>query len=898
MVRCLRCACLCEEAHAYCFACGGELLDSARATPQDTLVGRELPGGYRITCLIGVGGMGRVYCAEQIALGRLVAVKVVHPEFADDELAAARFVNEARTASRLNHPNSVAIFDFGMTQDGLPYIVMEYLKGQDLGRLAHARTALPLRRIVDILRQTLAALDEAHALGIVHRDLKPDNIVLEPLRSGLDMVKVVDFGLAKVVRGDIPSPPRFVSLPGLVCGTPEYMSPEQARGLALDGRSDLYALGIVLYELLTGCLPFAGDGPAGTLMLHLTELAIDPRTIAPERAIPAAFAEVAMHAIAKSPEDRFQTARAFSEALENALFDSEGGHGVASAPPTPIRCERCGGTSAVSQKFCGGCGASMAWTERDAYGPTVPPPASGSGDTHTRATSPAHEAVVASRRSALPLLSREDAIRWFEARREDSAVLPAAAHLVGEAGMGKTRLLDSMAARWSSRGDLVVTVGTDPSWAKVGDHAVRQAVRALGGLADGPSGVNEWSHASSQAAQGLDEIFGTPGRSRRPPAERRLVVAEALRWSLERAAERAGRARVVLAVDDLDFIDGTSRNAFGDLLAEPPPVPALIVVTYTTGTRPVGDPVAGEVWRLQPLPYESFAHEFLTRTLVPHVALSPLHVEQLLAWAGECNEPPPERLVEIIAARAERLPRDARHALQAMAVWGDAVGRDLLQELLPATVEVESALEALHRAGIARAVDGGFQIAHPLVRSVVFSTTPAGRKRELFARAAELCPDAPLEVRARQAVHAGSALEALALLDALSAERAANADLAGSVSALRQALDVARRELHRGELDDPTDAVLVFARKLAEALGASQRWSDAEGILNEALGTAAPASGHRAHLLGALARVANARAHPREARRYLDEAMRVARQSDARELLPILEQLDKSIAVA
>jgi serine/threonine-protein kinase len=498
----------------------------------------------------------------------------------------------------------------------------------------------------------------------------------------------------------------------------------------------------------------------------------------------------------------------------------------------------------------------------------------------------------------LPLLSREDAIRWFEARREDSAVLPAAAHLVGEAGMGKTRLLDSMAARWSSRGDLVVTVGTDPSWAKVGDHAVRQAVRALGGLADGPSGVNEWSHASSQAAQGLDEIFGTPGRSRRPPAERRLVVAEALRWSLERAAERAGRARVVLAVDDLDFIDGTSRNAFGDLLAEPPPVPALIVVTYTTGTRPVGDPVAGEVWRLQPLPYESFAHEFLTRTLVPHVALSPLHVEQLLAWAGECNEPPPERLVEIIAARAERLPRDARHALQAMAVWGDAVGRDLLQELLPATVEVESALEALHRAGIARAVDGGFQIAHPLVRSVVFSTTPAGRKRELFARAAELCPDAPLEVRARQAVHAGSALEALALLDALSAERAANADLAGSVSALRQALDVARRELHRGELDDPTDAVLVFARKLAEALGASQRWSDAEGILNEALGTAAPASGHRAHLLGALARVANARAHPREARRYLDEAMRVARQSDARELLPILEQLDKSIAVA
>ena len=183
----------------FCFACGRSSLEHDDAG-EDPLVGRTLPGGYRVTHMVGVGGMGRVYCAEQVALGRTVAVKVVHPHLADDELTAARFLNEARAASRLSHPNSVAIFDFGRTEQGQPYIVMEYLRGRDLARVAHDEGPLPLRRVADVLRQTLAALEEAHALGIVHRDLKPDNIVLEPLRSGLDFVKVVDFGLAKILE--------------------------------------------------------------------------------------------------------------------------------------------------------------------------------------------------------------------------------------------------------------------------------------------------------------------------------------------------------------------------------------------------------------------------------------------------------------------------------------------------------------------------------------------------------------------------------------------------------------------------------------------------------------------------------------------------------------------------
>src|SRR6204780_450528 len=144
MLLCPRCSSPCGETHSFCFACGSEL--AHEATKEDPLVGRTLPGGYRVTHLVGVGGMGRGYCAEQGAPGRPVAVKVVHPHLADDELAAARFLNEARTASRLSHPNSVAIFDFGRTEQGPSYIVMEHLRGRDLAHIAHDEGPLPVRR--------------------------------------------------------------------------------------------------------------------------------------------------------------------------------------------------------------------------------------------------------------------------------------------------------------------------------------------------------------------------------------------------------------------------------------------------------------------------------------------------------------------------------------------------------------------------------------------------------------------------------------------------------------------------------------------------------------------------------------------------------------------------------
>jgi len=901
MLLCPGCSAPCETGHRFCFACGGELGEPSQRSREDPFIGSTLSGGYRVTNLIGVGGMGRVYGAEQVALGRTVAVKVVHPHLANDEMASARFLNEARAASRLSHPNSVAIFDFGRTADGHSYIVMEYLRGRDLGRVAQEEGPLPLKRIVDVLRQTLAALEEAHALGIVHRDLKPENVVLEPLRSGLDCVKVVDFGLAKLLENDAPvSGGRALTQPGIVCGTPEYMSPEHGRGDPLDGRTDLYAVGVMLFELLAGQVPFSSDSATRTLLMHLTEATPDPRKVAPHRNIPAPFAELTLRALAKSRDERFQDARAFSEALEQALAGSDVRSSIEPAPATAMRCRGCGVLNAIGQKFCGECGASIASTPPPAAADSRRSPSPGPAARATAATLGQAD-VVSVGLGALPLLGRDDALAWLDARRHEADAMVAAAHIEGDAGAGKTRLVSQFLARASARGDLTASACPDPSWAKVGDTAVRSAIVALAGLPAGDVDREVWERARPLARSGLDVVFGLasePPREQADPGQRRRAVAEALRWAFERASERAASGVVVLAVDDLDYVDGTSRSAFVDLLDEPPVVPALVIVTYAPGMRLAGNPLAGEKFHLGPLPVESFDGKVPAGLLPRGKALLPLHVEQLVAWSRETSEPAPEGLVDLIVRRAERLAADVRHALHALAVWGDDATAQALRDLLPATVDLGSCLDALDRARLVAIDEGGIRIAHPLARRAIFASIPAGRKRELFARAGEVRPGAPLEVRARQAMHGGSAFEALSLLDEVSTLRARSGDLHGSVSSLRHALDVARRELHRGELDDPAEAVLVFSRKLAEALAASEDWTGAEGVLREALGNAPPTSKHRAHLLGVLAHVANVRMHPGEARRYLDEAMRVAHQSDARSLIPILERLDKAIAVA
>ncbi len=288
-----------------------------RKGEHESLAGRTIAGKFVIEGLIGSGAMGAVFRARQVALEKTVAIKVMHGEHADDPAFGARFHREAKAASRLNHPNSIQVLDFGSEPDGLLYIAMEYLDGRSLHQVMREEWPLVPERVADILMQTLAALAVAHDMGVVHRDLKPENVMV--LRGTdddghpKDVVKVCDFGIAKITnprayRGqgeresDAP-----VTTAGFLVGTPEYMSPEQGRGEKLDSRSDLYSVGVILYEMLTRRVPFDAENAIGVVLKHITEEPKPPSQVV--QGCDPRLEAVAMRALKKFREERHASAR-------------------------------------------------------------------------------------------------------------------------------------------------------------------------------------------------------------------------------------------------------------------------------------------------------------------------------------------------------------------------------------------------------------------------------------------------------------------------------------------------------------------------------------------------------------------------------------------------------------
>jgi eukaryotic-like serine/threonine-protein kinase len=283
------------------------------AAPDD-YIGKTVAKKYRVEQMLGEGGMGRVYKATQLALDKPVVLKVLRQALLGDERTVARFQREAKAASRLNHPNSISVLDFGQADDGAMYIAMEYVQGKDLHHILSREWPLPEARVVRIMSQVLSALADAHSAGVIHRDLKPENIMVEQRRGEPDFVKVLDFGIAKIIDGTNDEGPALTRA-GFVCGTPEYMSPEQARGAPLDHRSDLYAVGVILYQLMSGLLPFDSDSAVGFATKHLTEVPPPPSKRRPDAKISPAMERLILRTMAKSPDDRPQTAEQFRAEL-------------------------------------------------------------------------------------------------------------------------------------------------------------------------------------------------------------------------------------------------------------------------------------------------------------------------------------------------------------------------------------------------------------------------------------------------------------------------------------------------------------------------------------------------------------------------------------------------------
>jgi serine/threonine-protein kinase len=305
------------------------------------LVGRVLADKYVLVERIGEGGMGAVYRAHRLADGAVLAVKVMHPWLGED--LRRRFRREARAARAVEHPGSVRVFDAGTSADGTPYIAMELLEGRDLAQVIRQEWPLPDARLADLLAQILDVLACAHAQGIVHRDLKPENVVVTLDERGEERIKVCDFGLAKILEGGGAGPPsRWETHGGTILGTPEYMAPEQARGEPVDARTDVYALGVLSYQLLTSRLPFNADSLLTLALLHVIHEPTPPREIVPH--VHAGLEAICMRALAKRMEDRFQSAGAMRDALAavRPQLGSRAPRPGQKEPPSDVRVERSG----------------------------------------------------------------------------------------------------------------------------------------------------------------------------------------------------------------------------------------------------------------------------------------------------------------------------------------------------------------------------------------------------------------------------------------------------------------------------------------------------------------------------------------------------------------------------
>lgn len=291
--------------------------DRRVSASRDFWLGRVVDGRYRVVEAIGRGGMGVVYKVEHRRLGKIAAMKVLHRDLASDPEVVGRFHREAEAISRLTHPNTVQVFDFGSAEDGL-YLVMEYVRGRDLGDILDRDGPMALSRAAPIVAQICAALAEAHDLGVVHRDLKPENVIVTRTHGGRDFVKVLDFGLAKIGEREEDSE---VTNRGSIVGTPYYMSPEQIRGENIDARSDIYSLGALMYRVLTDENVFSSKTPVGVLTKHLTDKPAPPSTRFPELAIDPQVDDILLRALEKRPADRFASAVEMSAAVEEAFSE-------------------------------------------------------------------------------------------------------------------------------------------------------------------------------------------------------------------------------------------------------------------------------------------------------------------------------------------------------------------------------------------------------------------------------------------------------------------------------------------------------------------------------------------------------------------------------------------------
>jgi len=867
---CPSCQARCRSDAVFCATCGADVRE-VEVVAGDPYLELEIAGKYRVEQLIGEGAMGRVYVAKQLTLDKPFAVKILAPHLLNDESSQARFAAEAHNCASLNHPNVVSVVDYGRTSEGVTFIVMEYIKGLTLERVITEQFPLARERIVDLTLQILAALTEAHGLGILHRDLKPENILVQQLRTHGELAKVLDFGIAKLM--DNPSGPGLTSA-GMVCGTPEYMSPEQARGHKLDARSDLYAVGIILYQMLAGRPPFESESAVEILHKHLHEEPIPPSRL--RGVTPDPLEAVCLRALSKDPGNRYDSAMEFREELIAA----------SSAPRigSSIRCNTCGSSLKSEHRFCPNCGA--------------PAPVQDQSPSAQHRTSQNQLMAASSPATGpTPLLGRERHLQAARAQLSRPVAGLKLRVLLGPRGIGKTRLADEIADIAEQSGWRLYYVGSDPSGARTPLHPIQTMVAQVLELDPVTCTTQDLFRAANLVGLGFEELPGLaelfrlqgPAYDLEHAVRRRECFASAVQALLA-----GGRGQPLLLVfEDIDGYDNASREVLRRLSRRRADVPVLVLVT---SKEPSLEWLGGLTSTLEPLETESIVDAWrelaaqATKQPEPPAAvleaapMSPLRLEQCIGLALRGVTPPPGATeADLLRLRLEKVPSRVRRVLDLAAVLGERFPQADLVDLAqqdPAgwePEEFEQAMDRAHAEGLLVALSSkerGF--VHRVLHDVVYSSLDPRRREQLHGLAADVSrvarvstvtravhlvrardPRAP-EVLLEAARYSERCFDDPTAADFLNAALRLSSVLTGGTSRALQA-EVARHasrvmrspeasaravELLRGEItraQDPGDEAALRCA-LGVQLGRLRQWDDALEALQKALGPAMQAN--------------------------------------------------------
>ncbi len=852
-----------------CPACAAEL---AGLPGRDgaSLAGAVIEGRYELMELVGEGSMSWVYRGLHPEVGASVAIKLLKPAFAEDPGQLARFRKEAAAISSLSHPHILTVISSGETSSKLHYMVTEFIQGRTLARLAEEEGPLPLSRAVDILRQILFALEEAHRQGIVHRDLKPENVMVIPLRSGEDFCKIVDFGIA---LRRIPDERRLTKA-GQIIGTPAYMSPEVIRGEDAGPQSDLFCAGVILYELVCGELPWRSGSLFETLLAHLNEEPVPLRRRNP--ALPARLERLIATALVKEPQDRIPSASEFLRQLQLG------------ASPTIQVCATCLSPVLLEEKFCPNCGRLQEGRSSD-VGDVADALLVPVADAADALLVPVADAATDLRMFQVPFFGRADERARIQAFLAGSDTC---LELTGEEGVGKAALVQVALADGTIPGTRVLRLEHDPRQGRRAWWPLRRLVQVLGGV---PAEPGAQALRALCVRLGLDtedephvlHLFGVFDVSL--ALENRVRLREMV-ISVARLVQAFAAAHpTILVATDAHRFDGPTRAVLDRLVTQGGPGSLRLVVTGTGPVIPGGEhrPFVSRlrVERLGAGAARRFCEEALRGAgtdgqealgrLVEAAAGLPLHLLHGLRLLHEGIRDVERTLPDLVQLRVRNLPVGAHRLLQWTAVAGGSLPGAFAQEAgLLEKGGTDVFLTCVRHGFLAGEAGDFLTLTHPALARLILAEMPVQVRADMHHRLFDWLRshESDPRVLAEHALQARQVELAASYFERAGAFGEDQLDDLGAVQSYRRAFELTEFGARQGR---DLQRFQEICLRYGDLLRYTDQLPEAERVLQEGLLYGREEDPATAQLLASLARCVCLGA-PEHAERLVQRAMRAA----------------------